>query len=112
MDNMRWLCLDRMNNLFSFIQILRTYTKGGLWALEEVTCDASESEAARTWIQMESAPCSVKSMLHLDPSTSSLVFSSRKCDTAVANGEWDPQQTLLAATASIRPSSSSTAMDI
>jgi hypothetical protein len=55
MDNMRWLCLDRMNNLFSFIQILRTYTKGGLWALEEGTCDASKSETARTWIQMESA---------------------------------------------------------
>jgi hypothetical protein len=25
---MRQLCLDRMNNLFSFVRVFRTYTKG------------------------------------------------------------------------------------
>jgi hypothetical protein len=85
---------------------------GGLWATKEGTCDANESEAACTQIQRASSSSSVKSVLCPDQSTSSLVFNSRKCDTAATNVELEPQWTPLAAAASIRPLSSSAATDI
>jgi hypothetical protein len=68
---------------------------GGLWATKEGTCDTSESEATLTQIQRASASSYVKSALHLDPSTSSSVFNSRKCNMAATNVERDPQRTLL-----------------
>jgi hypothetical protein len=85
---------------------------GGLQATEGGTCDASESEGTHTWIQWASASSSIKSVLHPDPSTSSSVFNYGKCDTGATNVERHPQWTLLAAAASIRPSSSSAAADI
>jgi hypothetical protein len=106
-DNMRPLCLDHTNNLFSFIYIFCTYTKakglttqattitppalsGGLQAIKEGTCDANESEATRTWIQRDSASPSVKSAFCLDLSTSSSVFSCGKSDTAATSAKWNP----------------------
>jgi hypothetical protein len=61
----------------------------GLRADKEGTCDASESEAMRTHVQRASALSSVKSALRPDPSISSSVFSSRKCDTVATNTEQD-----------------------
>jgi hypothetical protein len=57
------------------------------WATEEGTCDASESEAARTRAQRASTSSSVNPALRPDPSTSRSVSSSRKCDTTVINAE-------------------------
>jgi hypothetical protein len=127
-DNRRRLCLDRTNNLFSFIGsfVLKQSKKimymsnhhysstplGGLWATEEGTCDVSESVAARTQIQRASASSSVKSTLFPNPSTSSSVFNSSKCDTGATNAEWDPQWTSLVVAALIRPLSSSAGADI
>jgi hypothetical protein len=63
------LCLDHMNNLFSFVRIMYTsYTRyspmpsGGLRETEEGTCDASESKATRTQVQRASASSYIKSM--------------------------------------------------
>jgi hypothetical protein len=66
----------------------------------------------RTQVQRACASASVRSALRPDPSNSSLGFSSGKYDTAATNTEKDPEQTPLAAVASIHPSSSSTYMDI
>jgi hypothetical protein len=63
---------------------------GGLPASEEGTCNASESEAARTRIHRASASSSIESTLCSDPSTFSSVFNSGKCDTMTTNAEWDP----------------------
>jgi hypothetical protein len=66
---------------------------GQLWATEEGTRDARESEATHTQVPRASASSSVKSALRLDPSTSSLVFTSRKGDTVATNAEWVPVST-------------------
>jgi hypothetical protein len=121
--------LDHMNNLF-FIRPDHSYLNkrkriiytsyhqqsptpsGGLWAIEERTCSASGSESVRTWVQRASASSSVKSALHPDPSTCSLVYSSGKCDMVATNAEWNTQRTPSAGAVSIRPSRSSAATDI
>jgi hypothetical protein len=66
----------------------------------------------RTRVQRASTSSSVWPTLRLSLSTSSSVFSSGKCDTTATNAERDPQQTLLAALASIRPLSNPAAADI
>jgi hypothetical protein len=125
MVNRRWLCLDRANNLFfirpNFFVLTQkqkvNYTsyrcysspvlKGEPWATEEGTLDTSESEAALTWAQRTSASSSARFTLHLDPSSPSLVFSSRKCNKAATNVDQAPQQTPIDVVVSTRPSSSS-----
>jgi hypothetical protein len=84
---------------------------GGLRATKEGTCDARESEAVRTRVQRASASSSVKSTLHPDPSTSSSVSNSGKCNTTATNVEWDPQWTPSMVAASIQPLKSSATVD-
>jgi hypothetical protein len=95
------MCLDRTNNLISFILTQKqkiNYTSyhhyspkpsGGLRATEEGTYDASKSEAVRTRVQRASTSSSVRSALCLDCSTSSSVFNYEKYDSAATNAEHD-----------------------
>jgi hypothetical protein len=85
---------------------------GGLHATEEGMCDSSESTVARTQVQTASTSPSVKPALRPDPSTSRSASGSGKCDTTATNAERDPQRTLLAVAASIRPLSHSTTADM
>jgi hypothetical protein len=52
--------------------------------------DANKFEVGHTWVQRASTWSSIRSALHTDPSSSSSVPNSRKCDKAVANTDWVP----------------------
>jgi hypothetical protein len=63
---------------------------GGLQMTEGATCDASESEAVRTWDQRTSASSFVRSALRLGPSSSRSDFSLGKWDKAATNANQVP----------------------
>jgi hypothetical protein len=63
------------------------------------------------WVQRASTYSSVRSVLHPDPSSSSSVSNSEKCNRVVGNANRVPQRTPLAATTSVWSSSSSAAED-
>jgi hypothetical protein len=124
------MCLDHSNSLFfihsdffvltqrqkvNYASYHRYYSPAPLRApraTKEGTYDTSEFEATRTRVQRSFASSSVRSALRLDPSNCGSGFSYGKCAMVATNIEWDPQRTPLAAAASIRPSSSSIAVDI
>jgi hypothetical protein len=83
-----------------------------LWAIEEGTCDTSESEVACTQDQRASTSSSLVLTLRPDPSTSRLASSSGECDTVATNAVQDPQRTPLGVVAFIRLSRSSAIADI
>jgi hypothetical protein len=56
---------------------------------------ASESEVVHTRVQRASNLSCIKSVLHPEPSTSSSVFSSEKCNTAATNTKQHPKRAPL-----------------
>jgi hypothetical protein len=84
---------------------------GGSWATDKGVYDINESDAWRAWVQRASTSSCVRSALRPDPSSSSLVPNSGKCDRAATNIDRVPQRTPLAVVASIWSSNSSIAED-
>jgi hypothetical protein len=84
---------------------------GGLLGTDGRTYNASESEVRHAKIQRASTRSSIKTALHVDPSSSSSVSSSGKCDKAATSVDRVPQRTSVVAVASNWPSSNSATVD-
>jgi hypothetical protein len=75
------------NNGINYHHYYSSVPSGGPRAIEGRTCDASKSEVGRARIQRASTRSFVRAVLFLDPSSSSLASSSKKCDKKTTNDD-------------------------